>query len=572
MDFAQRSPNGDLPSDLRDSVGVLFSEPFYTTLGEFCNSIEIREERVDAFARVLDEYYLCDGLHEYEAPETQILLDSIADSLYALDRHLKGHPEISALDATIRMINHGKAVGDLRDCTIDIVFPSRQGLVLWERFEVSLQYPTLTYANFSSCIATAAYQFTPVKASKPEVPLYRYHPERFRAFHDFTDWLRRFYDLQIDKRSGLPTLDQLNLIGRHIVEDLNQKALRDVPLRPRLHREKNTSGPMDSVIALSMKWGRFVQSGKQIFDFPPAMIEMFKQTDVEEIPLNMIRMPYACQYMHFGPQLDLELEPGWLVDGAYIERFGEEGDFAVTITTSPIDHANSALWPGYSEPYFQQGFLENYRTMDLGTAVDEVMSSRLASLQKEIGQVPGIKDITERVQAEAEANGKEIPKGIKILDRSSINSLERQSTDNHRFPIYRSALRLVVNALCYITAYPDDVQEGWPSETPERLKAQAGAQKFKEARNARSKLEALGYLPVHFCGRDWETQREATHLAPSLGGARKGVAIHWRRGHWKRQPHGEGRKLRKLIWIMPTLVGHDETGRPTPLGHVYLVS
>jgi hypothetical protein len=26
---------------------------------------------------------------------------------------------------------------------------------------------------------------------------------------------------------------------------------------------------------------------------------------------------------------------------------------------------------------------------------------------------------------------------------------------------------------------------------------------------------------------------------------------HWKRGHWKRQPYGEGRSQRRLIWIKP---------------------
>ncbi len=33
------------------------------------------------------------------------------------------------------------------------------------------------------------------------------------------------------------------------------------------------------------------------------------------------------------------------------------------------------------------------------------------------------------------------------------------------------------------------------------------------------------------------------------------VRMHWRRGHFKNQPHGEGRALRKLIWIEPYLAG-----------------
>lgn len=36
---------------------------------------------------------------------------------------------------------------------------------------------------------------------------------------------------------------------------------------------------------------------------------------------------------------------------------------------------------------------------------------------------------------------------------------------------------------------------------------------------------------------------------------RAGVRVHWRRGHWRNHAHGQGRLLRKLLWIEPMLVG-----------------
>jgi hypothetical protein len=44
------------------------------------------------------------------------------------------------------------------------------------------------------------------------------------------------------------------------------------------------------------------------------------------------------------------------------------------------------------------------------------------------------------------------------------------------------------------------------------------------------------------------------------------VAPHWRRGHFRMQPHGQGNQLRKLIFVSPVLVHvarmNDETPRP----------
>lgn len=91
--------------------------------------------------------------------------------------------------------------------------------------------------------------------------------------------------------------------------------------------------------------------------------------------------------------------------------------------------------------------------------------------------------------------------------------------------------------------------------------------KPKEKQRARSKLAALGYVPIHLCGQRIVDDRESA----KLGISDTHVSAHWRRGHWRNQVHGPGRLLRKLIWVMPSLIGAAKDGaRDT--GHLYLVS
>lgn len=69
---------------------------------------------------------------------------------------------------------------------------------------------------------------------------------------------------------------------------------------------------------------------------------------------------------------------------------------------------------------------------------------------------------------------------------------ERLEQVDRRHPVYRAALQLVVNALCYMTAYPDDITSVWPQGTPVSLKEKADNGQGKEAMRAKSKLAALG--------------------------------------------------------------------------------
>lgn len=562
----EKDEDPDLSDEFLDEIAPIFGEELFPVFAEFCDRIETSRQKVMALTDLFD-CYAFDGEYDFLQGEVEPIYEALSDSLIELFDHLhKNTKDLEDAPVYIQLLNHGANSDGLRDCTMSVYFSSPVGSVLWDRQEFALRHPIVTFQCLTSQVDVAEYDFLPKLSEAPEPALYRYHPERFRAYHQFSDWLRRYFDMQVDKKSGYPTIDQLNKIAQHIMEETNLKGLRDIPLRPRISSSARAMDIVNSTISVSMTWGTYVQSGRQIFDFPPSMVSMFRKTDVDDIPLNMVRMPYRCQYLYFGPQSDLELEPGWFIDGAYVQAFEEDGDFAVMVTTCPSDHSLSRLWPGYPEPYYFQSFIEKYRLTNLGTAVDEVLAEDIATHKKSIEEAPYAKNISEELAAEAREAGDEIPDGLDVVDVSGVNSRVRLDATTRRFPIYRSALRLVVNALCYITAYAEDVQESWPDGTPERLKAQTASSKFKEARNAKSKLESLGYVPVNFCGRSWQHHSEVV-----VGKSRKGVAIHWRRGHWKRQPYGEGRKLRKLIWIMPTMVGANDSN-DEPLGHIYLAS
>lgn len=52
-------------------------------------------------------------------------------------------------------------------------------------------------------------------------------------------------------------------------------------------------------------------------------------------------------------------------------------------------------------------------------------------------------------------------------------------------------------------------------------------------------------------GRFYKSQR----TRHSKGGSHASPVLHWRAGHWRQQPVGEGRRHRKTIWVEPTVVG-----------------
>lgn len=125
--------------------------------------------------------------------------------------------------------------------------------------------------------------------------------------------------------------------------------------------------------------------------------------------------------------------------------------------------------------------------MDLATATDMVLSDDRAELNKRQEKAGG--DITANLRQEFDRSGEPFPNDLRIEDISPKLAGERLAASNRRHPVYQAALRLIVNALCYVSAYPDDIATAWPKETPPRLKRKTLLGKAKEQKRARSKRE-----------------------------------------------------------------------------------
>lgn len=538
----------------------LFESGKSEQLREFTRGIENRPNAVLAFERAFNSLMDESAIDWEGTPDQRAILEMISESHEALETFLVNMPSRQKLGTYLIFRNHGA------QATVEFGWlDARAGEVTWDRWTGTVDDPVMAFADIGFMFDRREYRCEPREKAIAEPPLYRYHPERFKAFHACAESVGKIYRHKVDGQSGMLTLDLLNELMNVVIGEMNDKTMH-YPRKLTLNAP-SASLVMESLQTLATAYGRYVQAGRQIMDFPSALVEMLAKTDVDDIPLDTIKMPFAAQYLHFGPQADLELEPGWLVDGAYVEGRGEAGDLRFTVTAVPTDRSLSRLWFVYPEPEYTQDLVGDYRKMDLATAIDTVLSDRLVGLNESVGKPGG--DITEQLQSDMAAVGAEMPDDLRVLDVSPRLAKERLEQVNRRHPVYRSALQLVVNALCYLTAYPDDIMSVWPEGTPLSLKEKADSGRGKEAMRAKSKLAALGYVPVHVCGKRIEEQRNRIGIATLDHGH---VASHWRRGHWRNQVHGPGRSLRKLIWVMPVLVGASHRDDEPGAGHLYLVS
>lgn len=435
---------------------------------------------------------------------------------------------------------------------VDIMFSNQHaGMVLWERFEIPSKYPRIHAALLFVQIGRQGDVIEPIAPPRarrtPE--LYRYHPERFEHYSGI-----RSGPIRVSQEIQGATLQDFQFMTNSVMQQMNEQASR-FPMRERLRRPALASKAITDQVQLCLGVASYRRAGSQLFDLPPSLVEMLANTDVDQLPLSMLKIPYASLYIHFGPQGRLQLAPGFAVDGAYVTQ-PFPGMLAITITSAPPSPEVADQWSFNPAPGFTQSYDQAAMALSVGEAVDRALSDKIAGLMKvRSGEAPAVLG---RLREEARDAG--IGDINWIGQRTAQSSLDALPGEAE---VYRQALRLVVNGLAYITAYPDDVKTEWASGTPKSMIEKA-ARPGKEGARAKSKLEAMGYRLVHLCGQGLARRDGAA--GPGTGK----VASHWVRGHWRNQAHGPGRTLRKMIWVMPYLVGDGAEEQPP--GHLYLVS
>lgn len=485
-------------------------------------------------------------------------------SLYERNDDFKGISK--ALDATrIAMDELEEYLGDHPDPpTIHVIvvgYPSQNEYaietgwfdinarqnVLWSRTDVELEDIHIFLAMCEiTCTAYTRYENRTKPVAFEPCALYRYHPERFRQNRKYFSnaWGRLKSNIHVPA-GAITGMEALQSLAGDVIGEVNDKRMKS-PLKGRTNDAMdfgvvNRELEMLTTVAIHRKCGR------QILDIDPNLSEMFKKTGVEDIPLDMIQLPYTSQYIYFGPQEDIQLSNGWFFDGAYVERYEKTDSLRITITTVPDKATKTRLWYTVPEPSFRVEIPNASSKVSLIIAVTEAFSKMLAELNSR-----------KNTFDEMEMGG---AKFVDVTERNNVFRLEELKSS---FPVFEKALNLIANAACYLSAYPEDHNPVWPTDAPARLIKQYNEGSPKERNRAESKLASMGYTQVMYFGK---------HFKSNISEPTGTVETHWRRGHWRNQPYGPKNTLRKLKWLMPMLIGAGNDGDDAePKGHIYTVN
>jgi len=375
-----------------------------------------------------------------------------------------------------------------------------------------------------------------------------YHPFRYAASRPFAKRVASFWQSEVGLRM-FPPAQEFERLQMMVMFGYND-ALDRMPFD---QRPSNMDLAFQE-INRAVTYAAFNAHGRNIFHFDAHLLDMFSRTDVGGIPPEAVHLPLDVFYLHFGPQPNLELVPGKPVDGAYIyvqERAGAKHLHFDLTTADAEGHTSPSNECFITNPDVRYHLaIDLSQGADLENLVADAINSEINALRSPGIDTSSLEGLQEEVRNQ----------GVDLRDQRQSGAERRAEQLSERFPTFRAAMNLAINAIFYLSAYPDDFDEGWPANAPKNLTEKADkAQTAKEKRRAESKLLPMGFTRVKFV---------RSPGAPSRMEGEGSARAHWRRGHWRNQPYGEGRKLRKPVWIKPVIVNSDAFGEEMP-GRIY---
>ncbi|MBC8737071.1 hypothetical protein F6X40_09645 [Paraburkholderia sp. UCT31] len=338
-----------------------------------------------------------------------------------------------------------------------------------------------------------------------------YFPFRYRASRPFAKAVTSEFEEQARAGKLAPSSAQ-EILSRHII---TQYAAEGVSARQLVGTTRVVTEMMTG-LAL----GEWQQNGSIIYDLAPELVSAFLHSDLGQISLDNVTFPHDRAYISFGPQPTMSLGPDIVADGAFILR----ASIGLRVILTGRYTGTAPPWSERARECYDLRILAEHHSKPINEAIEGALDDDIRDLER-----------ARETMLRNDPNA----------DLSPANALLEAHRENRA--AFAEALKVVVNGLCFITSYRDDVKLRWPSGAPEKLAAQAeSTRSSKEVRRAESKLLSLGFQRVQYVGSKFEASAGVSD--------HRNIKAHWRRGHWRSQAHGPQFSLHKLIWLAPTRV------------------
>jgi len=285
-------------------------------------------------------------------------------------------------------------------------------------------------------------------------------------------------------------------------------------------------------------WKEWNENGRNIFHFSENITELLKETDVLNIDISLIKLPYPNFYIDISSaKIPFEKNGSEFIEGVYIRDDNSGGeDFERALN---IDFVGKE----YIDKYWEIN-------TNLCWDMDRGFHSYLLFLDK--------KDDLITIQDAIDFDKKGFVGNPTFDDRDDDTKIDLYLI--HKQFVDRT-INFIINCLLYLTTKEVDIKENYAIDLPIHLVDKLVKAKTKRKKEVvKSEIENNGFTKIKFVG--YQIKRKNKFIGNSSE-----VSPHWRRGHWRNQKYGENLIEKKLIWIMPTIVNKAK-GKPQK-GHIY---
>lgn len=326
-------------------------------------------------------------------------------------------------------------------------------------------------------------------------------------------------------------------------------------------RPKNVDVLIKEVSVLSHS-GMFTAYGRRIYHVPEELGMALDRTSLSGIRFSDLRLPSPCFYIHLGHALTAALPgPPNEIDGIYV--ISQTGNLQLLITSRRTDKdvtGSRTRWVTDPEPYYYISLNVEPADRTIQAALDEAIQTGDLPLEPDqelIDQLEAGVDAARPAAAEL---------GLSIQLPQERAAVRQASFNLQGLAAAKRAAALAINTICFLTAEPDDL--GPPDnvdDAPEGLCHKLSSGTKGPRAEARRRLEHDGFFEIR-------------HIGPRICGRLPGFTreflgrvAHLRVGHHRRQHHGPGGSLVKLLWILPTFVTGTDPADNIPPARLHVV-
>lgn len=290
---------------------------------------------------------------------------------------------------------------------------------------------------------------------------------------------------------------------------------------------------IDQNAAISvMKW---LQTGAQTFDFEGALADELMETEVGDVPINDVVLPYSSIYVRL--RNSATDENGLPYDGFLVER--RESSLSTMIGVTPIKRQGKSYVASMlcCLPYGEDRTVADALRGEIRRLTSGNTPVVIGGTNAQISA-----SLAHLAMPSGGENGRSVTEGLQDM-KEAVLSLD-------------AILPLMVNALLYIDSCRSHIRKGWPTGAPDKIAARAIAAPAG-AGKARDTLIRANWREAHLCTLQAEIEAGSVIGEMNPVEDRAARRTHWRRGHWRMQVHGPARSLRRRMRIRATIVGRQ---------------